>query len=38
MENTQDNETQEMETTIQGQVKPTQTNVPDLVKIGYIPR
>jgi hypothetical protein len=37
MQNTQDNETQEMETTIQGQVKPTQTNVPDLVKIGSIP-
>lgn len=33
----QENETQEMETTIQGDVKPTQTNVPDLVKIGSIP-
>jgi hypothetical protein len=31
------NDTQEMETTIQGDVKPTQTNVPDLVKIGSIP-
>jgi hypothetical protein len=30
-------ETQEMETTIQGDVKPTQNNVPDLVKIGSIP-
>jgi len=30
-------ETQEMETTIQGDVKPTQSNVPDLVKIGSIP-
>lgn len=37
MENKQDNETQEMETTLQGDVKPTQTNVPDLVKIGSIP-
>lgn len=33
----QDNQTQEMETTIQGDVKPTQNNVPDLVKIGSIP-
>ena len=30
-------ETQEMETTIQGDVKPTQDNVPDLVKVGSIP-
>jgi len=30
-------ETQEMETTIQGDVKPTNDNVPDLVKIGQIP-
>ena len=30
-------EMQEMETTIQGDVKPTNDNVPDLVKIGSIP-
>jgi hypothetical protein len=33
----QDNETLEMVTTIQGDVKPTENNVPDLVKIGSIP-
>lgn len=37
MSETQEMETQEMETTIQGDVKPTQSNVPDLVKIGSIP-
>jgi len=30
-------DTQEMTTTIEGDVKPTQNNVPDLVKIGQIP-
>lgn len=37
MSEMQEVETQEMETTIQGDVKPTQNNVPDLVKIGSIP-